>query len=629
MARPIPQPKDPVWATSRASAGVAALVILAVYVGLAAYLAREHSVWSPDCGARLVQVQSVLAHWPHWWVSYPAESLDPQRVNSPLYFFRFEYGGRTYIFYSFCFALISAVLFKAFGFFGLAMPSILGGMAIAGATYGIARQSGARFPIAPMLLVALTSHIAIYSVVFWDHSVITGIAAVALYLGLLAMLSGRTYLWFAVGLLLGLGLWIHELMVPCLPAFIVGLWWLRRRVPWLQSAALLIAGTALLVLPLAMINKSVYGTYFGPHLSNNKLTSSGSILQFLAQPDQWGPGMIYTLFGWGDQNPAWTWELRDWLHNEPVMKQEAIASLWMAVPMVAWAVLALAGLWRRLWVLSLLTFAGMLASTYWLLQHTALVHSPFLVCPLLLLALAVPVTPNENATREPGARSAADALVPRPDLLRFLIIFIVVYAVLTMLKPSLGGTEWGSRHLLVTVPAMVILAWLTVESMLPPPGAFLEVALQRAETLPLLNGFALLLLLSIGMQYHGFQTVYNMHEYNRRLTEAVADSPDQVIVITRWWAGVSAAPLYYRKWFVYADREHPAPPLFARMQQEGIKSYTLIGENPRELSDFSRPFGYVPVPGAADEVGAYRFYTNRYELVRLAPLTAQPLQAEP
>src|SRR6185437_13485516 len=50
------------------------VLIFGVYWWLAAQLAAFHSVWSPDCGARLIQVQAVLQHWPHWWVSYPAQN---------------------------------------------------------------------------------------------------------------------------------------------------------------------------------------------------------------------------------------------------------------------------------------------------------------------------------------------------------------------------------------------------------------------------------------------------------------------------------------------------------------------------------------------------------------------------
>lgn len=593
-------------------------LILLVYGVGAATIAAHQAIWSPDCGARLVQIQSILQHWPHWWVSYPAQALDPQHQNSPLYFFEFRHGEHIYVFYSFLFALISAFCFGHFGYGGLAILSVAGGAATALATYGLARLLHIRYPLAPMLLVALITPLVIYSIVFWDHSLTTGIAAICLYLGLRAVTTGRVWLWLVAGLALGGGLWFHEILIPCLPALLAGLWWARRRTPWLLSSALLIAGVAVLVVPLALINKSVYGTYMGPHLSNNRLGSSGAILDFLKNPREWGLGAVYTLFGWGNTNPGFTWELRDWVaHPWPRFQSEMHASMWMAGPVIGWSVLALTGLWRRGWggvMATLLLFAGMTLSARFVNSHDDWPHSLFLACPFLLLAFAaapsriVPSTPSAD-----NARSAEDA-AETGLLWQVIVVFTIVYTLFDLLKPTLGGTEWGSRHLLVTVPALTLLAWRAVESLLPIEGLAATPVDWQPQEMTILGGIPVLLVMSLSLQWHGFTVINNMHEENHQVALAIERAPDKVVVSSIWWAAMNAAPAYMNKQILYAgDPSHPATPLFAQMRAAGIKSYTLVGTAPDELSFFSGPFGYRPIPNTV-QATSLNLRLNRYQI---------------
>lgn len=582
---------------------LAALALVFVAYAFGAYrIARTDSIWSPDCGARFIQVQSVLEHWPQWHVSYPAADLDPRHENSPLYFFEFNHAGRTYVFYSFLWALLSACLFRLFGFFGLVILPLLGGLGAALAVYGTARLLRLRHPVLPLLLVALATPLAVYSVVFWDHSVITGIAAAALYLGLRAVVTGRTQLWFGAGAVIGAGLWFHEILLPCIPALIVVAWWTRRKTPWLRAAAWLLLGTALLAVPLALVNQAVYGTPAGPHLSNNRMGSASSIAEFVLSPREWGPGAIYTLFFWGDTSPAFPWQLNDWLARPwPKFKQEMEASARMAIPVLLWIPLALSGGWRRRWIwpLSLLLFAGMIAGGVWVARHLEWAHSLFLASPLLVLAFA-------------AGRGEPDGSETR--LLRQgIAVFAVVYLCLTLPKPTLGGTEWGARHLLVLVPALTLLASAAIENLLPKgrnwqPGAR-----------PLLGGIGLLIALSFWLQIHGFRIVERMHERNREIARAIADTPDQVIVGAEWWPALNGAPSYLGKKMLFAgDTEHPALPLLERMRGASVRSFTLISYAPQIpiWTDALRYLGYVPVANATRSVG-WGLTMSRYLLLDL------------
>ena len=341
-------------------------------------------------------------------------------------------------------------------------------------------------------------------------------------------------------------------------------------------------------------------------------------MQFLLRPGEWGPGALYTLFAWGDMNPANTRDLQVYLRNfPPRVKQELTATLWMALPIVGWMILALSGLWRRwFWgrVVTLLLFLAMAASAVWVLSHDRWVHSLFLACPLLLLAFGAASRRAEPDDQEPEHNAEAD-----PRLLEQTIALVtVVYTALSLVKPTLGGTEWGARHLLITVPALTLLAWSVIENLLPPRKAAADLPAGPPGAKPLLACAALLVGLSLALQVHGFRIVYKVHRSNRQLTDRIAQSPDAVIVSAVWWAPLNAAPAYYRKKIVYAgDPYHHPAPLFQRMQAAHVLGYTLIGrDSPWNLSRFSRPFGYAAVPDAARPI-ALHLYLNRFALIEM------------
>ncbi|HET6385630.1 MAG TPA: hypothetical protein VFJ58_19740 [Armatimonadota bacterium] len=625
------------------AAGVAILFL--VYLAAAIRIASFHAVWSPDCGARLIQVESILRHWPHWWVSYPAHALDPLHQNSPLYFYEFQHGSHIYVFYSFLFALISAIGFHFFGYVGLAILPMFSGIVASLAVYGLARRLRMRYPLAPMLIFGLVTPMALYSVVFWDHAVTTCVAVVSLYLAVTAVTSRRPWLWFAAGAALGAGLWIHEILIPCLPALIAAAWWTRRYHRWLVSAGLALTGFALLTLPLAIANQFFYGTPFGPHLSNNHLGSTGAIFGFLGHVNWWGPGALYTLFAWGDSNPGYTWQLRQWLNNpSPELRFEIHASYWLAAPVLLWIVLAVSGMWLRRypitfrnlriaipgWPFALIAFAGLIADGGWVYTHADWPHSLFYACPLLAIAFgafggfrsASAQNPGSETNGKPDQRSSSVTLRrraaaatanaetdshptsvvgPEPvSLAGMIAVATLVYTLAALLNPALGGSEWGSRYLLITTPALSLFAWAAAEKLLPKPGLS-GGWLPGAR--PLLIGMALILATSVALQIHGFGVVSMMHRSNHQIAAAIERSPDRVIVTDVWWAPLDAAAVFQQKLIVYAGIDiaggpiHPMPPLAQRMKAAGYRTYTLVGYSPWDLSNFTRPYGYLPISG--------------------------------
>ena len=585
-------------------------LVLGVYVLGALWFAQTRSIWSPDCGARLVQIQSILQHPPQWWITYPGAGLDPQHENSPLSFYEHNHDGKTYVFYSFLYALLNAPLFQAFGYFGLAILSIVGGVGSVLATHALAVRLRLRMPLVPAIAMGLATPLALYSVVFWDHALLTALGTVVVVLALRGAATNRGAYWLAAGAVLGAGLWLHEILAPYVPALLLGAWWLRSRHSWAKHSGLFLAGVLLFAVPLLLLNSQVYGTPLGPHMANNRLGTANSIGKLLLDPGEWAPGALYTLIGWGNTNPAFTWQLKQWLAKPwPVFQQEITASLWMGLPLLGWLVLGVTGWWRRWWPLTLLALGGLVANSVWVLRHDDWPHSPFLACPLLLLGFCAPIR-RERSEEDPSSgfdRQAAQAVV----------LICLFYTVVNLLKPTLGGTEWGSRHLLSVYPCLVVLGWAALEPLLPQ-GTAGERSPGAGWLLGVAGAMAALSVLILG---HGMFVVRGMHQNNRALADAVALLPDDVVVCSSWWAPMNGAPSYYDKKLVFADQTHPAPALFERMAAQGVRSYSLLGFSAWDLSRFSAPSGYMPVYGT-DRKLPLGLATGRYTRVDEMPPAA-------
>ena len=608
---------------SRFALPIALAAVCCCYIVLAGLFAATHSVWSPDCGARLVQVESINAHFPRLDIAYPAESLDPNGANSPLSFFAYRHANHTYVFYSVFFAILVAPLYRAFGFFGLAIPALLGGLWSVYLTHRIGTCMGLKFPVAAALITGFCTPILLYSIVFWDHALLTALGLCALLIGLTATERQRPLLWLWAGIVLGAGVWLHEILLPFAPAFLAMQWSARKRITFLPCAAFLLVGLAALLIPLAIANTLLYGTPLGAHLSNNRLGSTASITGFLLTPQEWIPGALYTLFAWGNTNPGFTWQLREWLQKPPQnFPFEITASLWLALPLFCWVVTN--RIHRRfpsLWPFAILSLLAMAASGLWVLWHEEWPHSPFLACPFLVVAFAAPlvlICPSEEFPPAISQTNPVDFGLMR----RMVAIAAAVYLLANLLKPTLGGTEWGSRHLLGIVPCAVLLSGCAIENWL-----FDSESRRRTANRSFVGASLLLVALSFAITLHGTRIVYQMHTRNRALADAVAALPNEPILTSVWWMMPNAAPAYPLRRVIFGgDLEHTPNPVLARLRQARIPTFTLVGfaneqGTTNDLLIFAREYGYVPI-SQTDISLPMGLASRRYLLVN--PLESNP-----
>ena len=97
------------------------LAVAAIYIALALYLASFKAFWSPDCGVRFAMIRSLLEHGSliHW--NYAAGAADQAGQIHPVAFFLLHRANDFVPQYEPLFPLLSAVPYKLFGFYGLAI----------------------------------------------------------------------------------------------------------------------------------------------------------------------------------------------------------------------------------------------------------------------------------------------------------------------------------------------------------------------------------------------------------------------------------------------------------------------------------------------------------------------------
>ena len=241
-----------------------------------------------------------------------------------------------------------------------------------------------------------------------------------------------------------------------------------------------------------------------------------------------------------------------------------------------------------------------------------------LASPFLALAFIAPLSRPEAAVGEKEEDS-----LPRL-LLQGVAVSTFVYAMLTMVKPTLGGTEWGSRHLLSLVPAMVLLGWAAVERMLASRRVVLGQTTFHAAAIPVFITAGALLLASITTTVKGAEVAHGMHQMSGDLARAIEAVPDREIVTSVWWAATSGAPAYPKKQIVSAeDEQHPAPPLFARMRAQGVRTFTVLGRDLNDFIPYAIPEGYVPIRDS-QRYAPMHLITRRYMLVQQDEPTQPP-----
>jgi hypothetical protein len=531
---------------ARASAGRRGLVLavgacLLVYAATAWLLARHQEFWSPDSALRFVQVGAFAGRgFAGGSVPYPAVAVDPEGRFFPAGpWFHFSAGGRQYIAYLPYFPLVTAPLYRALGFPGLVVLPLLGGMAAVVMTCAVLRRLAPEGALWGALALGLGTPLLVYSTVFWDHSLVTALAAGALALAAVALEAPggpRLAPLGAAGALLGLGLWLRNEMYP-LAAVALAAWFAlvpRRR---LASTLTMAAGVLVTAAPLWALNVVLQGRPLGWKGQGLAIGRAGEMT------------------GAGDPRSAIDFVVGRWsnAYFQLVAPEfyaagapAVLAGMAVAVALLLAALLLYVGVRRAAPRLVLL--GGLLAPAVVLLvlSERPSVSGLLPAAPLVILAVL-------------GGRLA------RWEGYLWTVTAAFIAAIVA--TGTHGGMQWGPRYLMPVVPALV---WLSASAVARAgrraPAASSSVALAAG----------LLLAASILVQAAGVDRVDLEMSRNVKVNDAIRSAPADVVVTAHEWLAVGAGRAYFEKRLMLVDTIEELEALARVLARRRVPRWTYI-----------------------------------------------------
>lgn len=519
----------------------AALALAAVALVLAASQAwlPQDGFWITDNAGKFLQLQAFLAgdglDTALEWAGRP---FDPELAWNPLPPpFSSVVEGRIYSQYPPAFAVLSAPLFRLFGFAGLRVLPLLATVLLLAALCGVAAELGldSRLQALLVLVAGLCTPLWFYALVFWEHAIVGCLAMVALWAFLVAVRSASLRAAAACGLAIAMAVWFREemlLLAAVLGGLLVAGAASRRLALGLAFTVTVTTG----LLPLLVFQWAATGTPLGHHVGANL----GGLEGHLAMR----AGVIYRLL----------------LAAGP----EVGASIALSAPFL------LALLWRPRLSTRVATVAVPLLALYaagyglvvvtpfWTsgapILHLLQSNSLFAACPLLLLGLVRLDPPLDHAT-EAATRRVWVAVVG------YALAYALVAPVI-----STQGIHWGNRYLLVLYPPLALLAVRNLA--LWRSGGALRAAGLLAVALALAVSFA--------AQLESLRLLERKRTFSSRLARAVAQRAEPALISDVWWAPPEMYPAFDSKpMFLVRDAEQ-LDVLRRRLADAGLASALLV-----------------------------------------------------
>jgi hypothetical protein len=570
MKRP-PDVRHRTTAPTREGAAVVLAILLVAFLHVSLLATRVgplDGLWSIDQGVRLEQIESLLqTRFRSLETVYPGASVDLPTGASPLvgqYLYRDH---KSYAMFSVASAGLNALPYALFSARGLYVIPVAGTLVLLFLAQRLTRavlSAGARSLL--VLVLALTTPLAFYSLVFWDHTLVAMLTMLAIWLAIPAETAptARGLAW--AGFILGLGSWFRPEILLGLPALAGAILLVGTKPRWTPLIRLG-AGAAIALAPLFLFNRLAYGVFLGPHvLVAGKLRYYGETLA----------AVLRQRLGWAKLLVAPPWP-------------EALAAL------AALLLLLLAGRWaplaRRQRALTLSSIVLVFLAIAILrrqdldLQTTLLATSPF----LLLVMLPSP-WPAEERRTEPNARR----------LSRFLTFFGALYVLLVFLAvlPD-GGAQWGPRLLLPAVPPLVIAGFLRLAEWTRRPVSSLASVTLVAAALTLAAA-------GLVSELDGLRSIREANEESHGLVEAIVRSGQRVIVCSDPAIPSMLAPIFYRGYLVFrAETAERLGLLAGRLAGHGLHEFMLIHR-------FDQPVLTEPVEFAVPVEGSQQTFLKIY-----------------
>jgi hypothetical protein len=432
--------------------------------------------------------------------------------------------------------MIEAPFYRSFGAFGLVLIPLAAGAVSSLIVYGFLLRRAPKFALLGACAFACATPVLIYSVVFWDHTVVIALAIGAAALGIGSLESGAIIGLAAAGCLVGIGLWFRNEMYPYALAFLIAWWWTACG-GRLRGAAAFIGGLGVVTGPLWVLNARLVGNILG--------WKGEGVAQARLE------GTMQALIG--QKTMAW---ISDKLGNSYFQLaspnyyafdfRSVIWGLILTASLLASGALLRAGTTRRSErLISLGTLLGILAGIVIAASRTN-VSGLLPSMPLVILAGL------------PGPLSRWE---------RFLGILAAVFTAEILVMGTHGGLQWGPRYLLPIFPILVILGMA---------------ALQRAKSLdpglwPILRLSAgALIVVSALVQASGVDQLAEAIARNSQINALIRSAPSKIVVTPLQWLPLGAGPLYFEKTLMLVETPADLRILVARLAEEKVSQWTYI-----------------------------------------------------
>jgi len=511
------------------------------YILIAGFFLSPGAIWSPDEGAKLLQLLSLSSEGGELFsnIHYAGQKLDPSlefALSNPHRDLLRVVDGKLVFERLPIFTLLSLPFYRWLGFLGLyVIPAFAGVAACILAMFLIGR--GER-RLSIFLLIAFGSPVLIYATIYWEHTLATSLGlggALALF-GIQkgAASPARKLALACLGVvLLSAAIYLRQEIVLFAAALIAGGWfvWKENRRLFLLSAILLV----ILLLPYPTIHRTLFA---GEGLPLNA--------RYLNLPFAYLKGAQ-----WG--------AVPDLLVGPP--EDEGVDSGWLGGLWSIVAVLAVTQCFSTDRTSKRLERVGLgisaILAVYFLFTNTPYraAHGLLLSTPWALLGL----------TRGPEVWRTGDQRGRVIVLTTFLGLGAYALAMLVFRGSSPhGGLEWGARFALTFFPLLAIIAawdW-------------------RKKPLIDLIIIAALILAGMGYQVRGLLTIRHDKQIAAELNQTLVALPEEHIITDLWWLLLNAAPIHGQKAFYAAAESERIAEWVDLSNRESVKSFGLVTLNP-------------------------------------------------
>lgn len=533
--------------------GLLFLAALVFYLSLAWFYLRPEALWSPDEGAKFLQMESL--RWedgrPAYDIIYPGRSIDPglryaiSFSDRSLFHVR---DGRLYFGRLPIFPLLTLPLFRAFGSWGLyVLP------ALAGALIGVLALS----MLEPQdrltgiwLLVALGSPVAIYSTIFWEHTLAVSLvlAGACLVFWLPAINWLRPWQaaagWAVAGLLMCAGVYLRQETIIFAGAFLGSAWLLmadRRQGVFVSALAL---GAGLLPYPFLhgylfsgapVPDNARYLFYPFAYLRSTGWQAIPDLLVGPAQDEAIAPGLL--------------------------------GAAWAMAAVLAFGFSLLPRRWRVAGYLRQLCLAGsaVVAAAFLFTQapyrsaHGLLFTTPWAIVGLCGMP---------DIWRTGKARWRVLVLTAAVGLLGYILGLVFLRA-----SSPHGGLEWGARF------AMIFYI----------PLAIITILYQRLSRSAVENGILLaLILLGVGFQARGLWTIHQDKISSLTLARTLQELPESAILTDVWWLLYDSAPVAGQKAIFTASNTLDIADWVNLVHAQQMQDFILVTFTPQQVAEVNR-----------------------------------------